>query len=1383
MKKIILLLVGCIVGLITATAQINSYSFAYTAGTYSEVSGGTVVYSGAAQGAESLRLENYAFVPDDTLINEIATVSGYPIGFNFNLGEQVFTHFAISPNGFIYLGGADPFSVDAAEVSSDINVGYGIGTKKPVLSDDARFEEGATNVLGFSRVTAVWPSGVLNDISATTADANTEISYLLSGTAGSQVLTIQFKKIILSWSADARDAVDIQIRLYEADSKVELIFNDFNTGGDTAWAEIGLKGNVLGNTKYLSLTQNGNWSAVTAGVTGNLSLRNTVCANGTTFTFTPPPTCVAPTSQPTGLQLTATTNSISGNFTATAADKYLVLMAKNISLAPNVKPDNDRTYNVGDSIGSKLRVVAYSSATTFNVDNLEGSAKYNFYIYAVNSECLFGPKYNTTNALQGNIKTLPLAPRLSLAEGGFTSLKLAAGANSANDPVIIAQNIGQWAVDGNSNQLNDGVFGTPTLDLNVGDNIPGGGKIIYKGVASNAIEVTGLPANKLVNFAAWSYNGTDNTISSESVLFNVLTWGETPYALVGGQFARYHIPVDWEEEGGYFRLESDPSTNRGSYLSCNSLPASETGSYASITTQYLKLAPGANRLHLTGRLFQTSNDRPFPENDLTEWNEKDSLQVLVIKYGTTDTVAVHTVKAAAANTFGGNFNVGLPITGFAGDTVKVKLAWRVHSTGKSNSLQITSYVIEEIPEHEAPINLTVDQASIIGNQAKVSWQKHATGTESAWEVHYRPLNAETWSTPVESNDSTYLFTTLPTDTIVEVQVRAIVGLNVYSPWTLPALSFNTGRGLPYYEDFDSYTAQTFGSSSGWTISSTSAILWNSSALRFRVSQTAPATASALLPKFDFEDGSVNYQLAFDLSAVGAVPADDSLYVVVKTEGEDIILKKYSNTVTGRDTIALEGFTGIKQIGFKVIEKTRSTSTSIYFALDNVSIIPTCPVVVSNAQATEVKTTEAKVSWEGDADEWLVFIRKAGETTKNFVVWTENDTVFTGLDEATAYEVGVTTSCTPGDTAKVTIVSFVTLTTIPCDPVSNIEASSTTESVTLAWESEAAKFNVKFRQAGAETWTERNGITETTTTFTGLTHNTNYEYSIQAVCSEAEGDISGWSEVATVKTIEITCFAPTNLTANPIGYNTATLSWTGDAAKYELAWAQTGSEWTVVEVEGASYSLTGLTSETAYQAKVRSICAEGDTSVYSQVYTFTTTQTPPCPIPTNLSVSSISDQSAVLSWTADDANTSWDLRYRSSTSSAWTYITTLEEASYELTGLTANTVYLWRVKAHCAATENESAEASQVQFTTTRTGISSIENVLKVFASNRIINVLNPEGGYIDHIRLYGLDGSLLLDFDVRSSDHVLIPTAIDQTAVIVKVYTQSGSSVFKVVIK
>jgi hypothetical protein len=324
--------------------------------------------------------------------------------------------------------------------------------------------------------------------------------------------------------------------------------------------------------------------------------------------------------------------------------------------------------------------------------------------------------------------------------------------------------------------------------------------------------------------------------------------------------------------------------------------------------------------------------------------------------------------------------------------------------------------------------------------------------------------------------------------------------------------------------------------------------------------------------------------------------------------------------------------------------------------------------------------------------------------------------------------------------------------------------------------------VRFREVGADEWTERT-VTEKTITFNGLTHNTDYEYTIQTVCSEAEGDVSEWTETATVKTVEITCFEPNEIVADPLGYRSATLQWVGNATEYELSWAKTGDDWTIEIVEGASYDLTGLTPLTAYQAKIRSICAEGDTSVYSPVYTFTTIAIPACPVPTDLSVSSITDRSAVLSWTANDANTSWDLRYRDGSAMTWENISDLEDKTYTLTDLAANTLYLWSVRAQCAETENTSSYATQAEFTTAQTGIASVGNALQVVVSKSIISVLNPSGAYIDNIRLYATDGSLLQDFTVRSSDNVLIPTSFTQKAIVVKVFGNDSQATFKVLVK
>jgi hypothetical protein len=1326
------------------------------------------------------------------------------------LGEQTFTRFAISPNGFIYLGGDDPFAVDATEVSSGINSGRGYGTKQPVLSDDDRFETGATNVLGFSRIGALVNDEGANYISATTADASTEISYLLSGNSGSKVLTVQFKKIILSLDATYLDAVDIQIRLYEADSRVELIFNDFASATEHVWAEIGLKGNQHRNTKYLAIDAGSNWSTATAGVTGNVGLRNSVCDDGATFTFTPPPACAAPAAKPTDLELTPASNSISGSFTASDADKYLVLVALKENVSTTVgtddKPSDNTSYNVGDSINGKWRVIAFSPDANFSADGLNGSTEYYFTVYPANTECLNGPKYlKIGNPLSRTIKTLPAAPQLSLSEGGFMGLKLAAQANADNNPIIVAVNARQWAVDGNNNQLNDGAFGTPAIDANVGDLLDGGGTVIYKGPASGAIEVTGLTPNKLVNFAAWSYDETQGVLSTEVKKFNVTPWGELPYSLDGKQYAPYDIPVSWEressnpDEDSQFQLTRNDTDRRGYQLRILFSGASpETPVYNSIATQYLKLPSGNSYLVLSGLLqYNVTGLAGY-----TEWHEKDSLVFLAKRASGDDYVPFYTINSTNAGNFfkesaSGSFsNINIPIEGFANDTVKVKIAWTTHQNG-TFTLLFTKFLIEERNEYAAPINLAADAASIIGSQAKITWDKHADGTETVWEVRRRfvntnwsdPLEAD-WSAPVQTSETNYLFTDLPFLTNVEVEVRAVVGPNTYSPWTVP-VAFKTAYGLPYSENFNSYTSTTFtAANSGWTLPSLTAVVFRvddtTLSLRFVMRQTpVPPTKyiTALLPKLDFGDGSANYKLAFDLSATANMPATDSIYVIDKTNGEEIILKEYPYTVSGSDTIVLEGFSGIKQIGFKSVEAARLNAA--FFDLDNVSIFPTCPVAVSKAKASEIRPEKAKVSWEGEADEWLVFIRKAGETAKDFVIRTANDTLFTNLEEATAYEVGVTTSCAPGDTARVTIVRFTTPTSIPCNQVSNIVPTPYTESITLAWESEAAKFNVRVRPAGTETWPIQRTVTENTVTITGLTHNTEYEYSIQTVCSENEGDVSEYTEPATVKTVEITCFAPTNILADPLGYKSATLSWEGEASRYELLWRSYSvgeGGWTTVIVEGKSYSLSNLTSQMTYQAKVRAICAEGDTSVYTPVYQFVTTAIPACPIPTALTVSSVGAYSALLGWTADEANTSWDLRYRFGVA-AWTNILALTATSFELTNLTENTVYFWSVKANCAETENESAYATQEEFTTTGTGIGSISSDLKVSVSSRIVSVVNPGGAYIRNIQLYAIDGSLLQDFEIRSSDNVLIPTSLTQKAAIVKVIGNDAQATFKTVVK
>ncbi|WP_053970960.1 choice-of-anchor D domain-containing protein [Mangrovimonas sp. ST2L15] len=115
--------------------------------------------------------------------------------------------------------------------------------------------------------------------------------------------------------------------------------------------------------------------------------------------------CSAPTNQPTNLTFSGITGStIDGDFTATTADEYLVVVSTSSTLGAN--PVNGTTYSAGDTIGSGT-VVQGSNATTFSATGLSQITQYYFFVFAYNdSSCTGGPDYNTTNPLTGDETTI-----------------------------------------------------------------------------------------------------------------------------------------------------------------------------------------------------------------------------------------------------------------------------------------------------------------------------------------------------------------------------------------------------------------------------------------------------------------------------------------------------------------------------------------------------------------------------------------------------------------------------------------------------------------------------------------------------------------------------------------------------------------------------------------------------------------------------------------------------------------------------------------------------------------------------------------------------------------------------------------------------------------
>lgn len=84
--------------------------------------------------------------------------------------------------------------------------------------------------------------------------------------------------------------------------------------------------------------------------------------------------------------------------------------------------------------------------------------------------------------------------------------------------------------------------------------------------------------------------------------------------------------------------------------------------------------------------------------------------------------------------------------------------------------------------------------------------------------------------------------------------------------------------------------------------------------------------------------------------------------------------------------------------------------------------------------------------------------------------------------------------------------------------------------------------------------------------------------------------------------------------------------------------------------------------------------------------------PTCFAPTALTFSNLTSASAQVSWTNGGEESAWRLQYRT-TEGSWSAEQAVSSKPYTLTGLSANTEYLVRVKSHCAA--DDQSEWSEV----------------------------------------------------------------------------------------
>ncbi len=184
----------------------------------------------------------------------------------------------------------------------------------------------------------------------------------------------------------------------------------------------------------------------------------------------------------------------------------------------------------------------------------------------------------------------------------------------------------------------------------------------------------------------------------------------------------------------------------------------------------------------------------------------------------------------------------------------------------------------------------------------------------------------------------------------------------------------------------------------------------------------------------------------------------------------------------------------------------------------------------------------------------------------------------------------------------------------CSAPAGLSASSiTTSSATVNWNavSGAVSYDVDYKTSASGTWT--NAATATTATsanLAGLASGTVYDWRVRTNCS---GSSSSYSASQFTTGSVAACNAPTGLTSSAITTNSATISWSAasGAVSYDVDYKLTSSgTWTnaATGITGTAVNLSGLTSASSYDWRVRTNCSASSSSYASSQFTTSTAST-------------------------------------------------------------------------------------------------------------------------------------------------------------------------------
>lgn len=268
---------------------------------------------------------------------------------------------------------------------------------------------------------------------------------------------------------------------------------------------------------------------------------------------------------------------------------------------------------------------------------------------------------------------------------------------------------------------------------------------------------------------------------------------------------------------------------------------------------------------------------------------------------------------------------------------------------------------------------------------------------------------------------------------------------------------------------------------------------------------------------------------------------------------------------------------------------------------------------------------------------------------------------------------------------------------PCSNVAPTPPTFTTvthNSAIVNWVVATNNLNyiVQYRPFGTTAWITVNASTlngNPPLALTGLTPATQYEVQISAVCNGTPGTPTP------IRTFTTRCDpTPPNVTISNVTSGSATVTWNPivPSATYVMRYRVVGSTtWINVTLPAPptnTFILTGLSSYVTYEVQIANICnGETTTNPYSNSQVFTTIRVCSIP-PPGLTITQLAPTTAEVTWdayTGTGATNSYILRYRKVGIPSWTTVNVNNTNTYTITGLIELTKYEMQVANVCTGT--------------------------------------------------------------------------------------------------